>query len=344
MVTKRSLQRDSAARFSRRIATAVEQHRRSLVDGRERAARVRRGRLTWAIKISAPDDETALRWGDSAFAQDLSDALSRMGQTVSIHPLGTHPPPSRGDYDVILVLRGLHRIDPVPGRLNFLWVISHPDAVSDDEAGAGWTRIFAASRTWSPNPQRKVQPLLQAASARRFSPGAAQEDMAEDVLFVGTSRGVVRPVVRDAIAAGARVGIYGHDWERFVDPSFIRADHLEFASVPAAYRSARVVLNDHWTDMREHGFVSNRLFDAAFVGARVVSDDIEGLDDLFGGLVKTYRSPEELERLLTDESAWPPLPERRRIAAIVRESHSFDARARTLVQAALTEIRRPSHA
>ena len=133
--------------------------------------RFRRRRLNWAIKISAPDDETAQRWGDSAFAQDLADALSRIGQSVSIHPLGTHPRPDRGDYDVILVLRGLHRIEPVAGCVNYLWVISHPDAVSDDEARAGWTRIFAASRTWSPSPLIKAQPLLQAASARRFSPG-----------------------------------------------------------------------------------------------------------------------------------------------------------------------------
>lgn len=340
----RRLQRDSVLRFSTRIAAGLERRRRLLIETWSRAARVRRGRLTWAIKISAPDDESALRWGDSAFAQDLADALSRRGQSVSIHPLGTHPPPPRGDYDVVLVLRGLHRIDPVPGRLNYLWVISHPDAVSDDEAAAGWGRIFAASRTWSPHPRWGVQPLLQAASARRFSPGTPEEDVAEDVLFVGTSRGVVRPVVRDAIAAGARVGIYGHDWERFADPSFIRADHLEFTRVPAAYRSARIVLNDHWDDMRAHGFVSNRLFDASFVGARVVSDDIAGLDELFGGLVKTYRSLEELERLLTDESAWPPIPERLRIAAAIRERHSFDARAHTLVQAALSDIRRQARA
>jgi hypothetical protein len=341
VVKNRRLRADSAVRFSRRIVAGIERRRRKLIDRRLRAARIRRGRLTWAIKISAPDDEGALRWGDSAFAQDLTDALSRMGQSVSIHPLGTHPPPPRGDYDVILVLRGLHRIDPVPGRLNYLWIISHPDAVSDDEARAGWTRIFAASRTWHPDAPWVAQPLLQAASARRFSPGAADEDAAEDVLFVGTSRGVVRPVVRDAIAVGARVGIYGHDWERFVDPSFIRADHLEFARVPAAYRSARVVLNDHWEDMRAHGFVSNRLFDAAFVGARVVSDDIDGLDELFGGVVKTYRSPAELKRLLTDESAWPSPQERLRIAAGIRKRHSFDARAHTLVQAALSDIRRP---
>ena len=247
----------------------------------------------------------------------------------------------RGGYDVVLVLRGLHRIEPVEGCLNYLWIISHPDAVSEDETRAGWTRIFAASQTWSRSPALKAQTLLQAASARRFSPGPPDGELVEDVLFVGTSRGVVRPVVSDAIAVGARVGIYGHDWERFVDPSFIRADHLEFAKVPAAYRSARIVLNDHWEDMRQEGFVSNRLFDAAFVGARIVSDDIDGMDDLFGGLVKTYRDAAELRRLLHDESAWPSPQERLRIAATVRERQSFDARARTLLDAALSDLRAP---
>jgi hypothetical protein len=310
-----------------------------VIDRFGRDARLRRGKLNWAIKISAPDDDTAQRWGDSAFAQDLAEALSEAGQSVSIHPLGTHPSPARGDYDVVLVLRGLHRIDPVAGCLNYLWIISHPDAVTDDETDAGWTRVFAASRTWERSAHVKAQPLLQAASARRFAPGPPDDRLAEDVLFVGTSRGVVRPVVRDAIAAGARVGIYGHDWERFVDPSFVRADHLEFARVPTAYRSARIVLNDHWEDMREQGFVSNRLFDAAFVGARVLSDDIAGMDELFGGLVKTYRDSAELTRLLCDESAWPSPQERLRIASTIRERESFDARARTLLEAALSDLR-----
>lgn len=311
---------------------------RRLVRRLRRHGRLRRGRLRWAIKISAPDDPTATRWGDTAFADDLAEALTRRRQTVRVDRLGAATAPDADD-DVVLVLRGLHRIAPVPGIVNYLWIISHPDDVGEEEAGAGWDRVFAASRTWGRAGRLHAEPLLQAASATRFSPGPPDPEIAEDVLFVGTSRGVVRPVIRDAIETGARVGIYGHDWERYVDASHVRADHLAFARVPAAYRSARIILNDHWDDMRTNGFVSNRLFDASFTGARIVSDEIAGMDGLFGGLVKSYRDRAELTRLLTDETAWPSREERLRLAEEVRRLHSFDARAETLLAYALADAR-----
>lgn len=298
-----------------------------------------RGKLNWCIKISAPDDPTALRWGDTAFAADLAEALTRLGQTVRIEHLGATNSAHLHD-DVVVVLRGLHRIPPAEGSVNYLWIISHPDAVSDDEALTGWTRVYAASRVWRRAGSLGALPLLQASSATRFAPGAAHADLSEDVLFVGTSRGLPRPVIRDALETGADVGIYGHDWDDFVHPSAIRADHLEFARVPDAYRSARIILNDHWADMRDQGFISNRLFDATFVGARVISDQIDGLDEIFGGLVQTYRTRDQLVRLLNEPEAWPDRQERLQIAAQVRRRESFDNRARTLIDTAKSDVLR----
>lgn len=330
----------SIVRISERVRRAV---RRRIIDVREivaRRQRIRRGTLRWAIKISSPDDASARRWGDTAFAEDLADSLRRRGQTVAIDHLGArHRAADRAD-DVVLVLRGLHRIDPVPHAINYLWIISHPDEVGDDEARLGWDRVFAASRTWDRAASIGAKPLLQASSTQRFALDRSSEDIVEDVLFVGTSRGVVRPVVRDAIDVGADLAIYGHDWDDFVDARFVRSDHLDFAAVPRAYRGARIVLNDHWADMRRHGFISNRLFDAASVGALIVSDDIDGIDDIFCGLVQTYDDAETLRLLLEDDSRWPGAEERMRIAERIRAEHSFDARAATLVASALEDARR----
>jgi len=321
-----------------RLGGAIAHPRATLRRTGERLRRARRrwaGTLTWAIKISAPDDETASRWGDMAFAEDLADALRTAGQTVRIDRLGAPPAPAT---DVTLVLRGLHRIDPTPGSVNLLWVISHPDDVSDAEALQGWDAVFVASTSYRRGDEWGARPLLQASSVRRFTPAPADPALAEEVLFVGTTRGVDRPVVRDVIAAGARVGIYGHGWEDVVDPSFIRADHLAFDRVPAAYRSAGIILNDHWDDMRANGFVSNRLFDAAFAGARVISDPVAGASEIFGGLVQTYTTPDELAALLRGDG-WPSDTERLTLSARIRRDHSFDARATVLIAAARTAVR-----
>ena len=107
----------------------------------------------------------------------------------------------------------------------------------------------------------------------------------------------------------------------------MRARLLANDELPEHYRAAGVVLNDHWDDMRAEGFYSNRLFDAAASGARVVSDHIEGTERLFGGLVRTYRAPEDLVALVrgandlfpdADERAADRHPDRR--GALVRRA------------------------
>ena len=153
------------------------------------------------------------------------------------------------------------------------------------------------------------------------------------MLFVGSSRGVLRPVVGDAVAAGLPLRVYGSGWEGHVDPSYVAASYVRQQDLGALYRSAGVVLADHWDDMAARGFVSNRLFDAVAAGARVVSDHVDGLADLFGGAVQTYDSLDGLAALASPDGrakAFPDDAERVALAERVRAEHSFDARATRL--------------
>jgi glycosyltransferase involved in cell wall biosynthesis len=297
--------------------------------------------LRWAIKIGAPWSPVARRWGDLHFARSLAAALERLGQQVVIDHRPALQRDHRGLDDVVLTLRGLFAVTPPPDTVNLLWVISHPDLVTPGEAAA-YDRVFAASALWasrfSAGTGLAVEPLLQATDPARFHPDPSVADTGEPVLFVGNSRGVFRPVVRDLLAAGVEVGINGAGWERFVDARHVRARLLANEDLPAHYRAAGVVLNDHWDDMREAGFWSNRLFDAAASGARVVSDHIDGTESLFHGLVHTYRTPEELVALVRGAAElFPPAAERAERARRLGREHSFDERARTLLAAA-TEI------
>jgi spore maturation protein CgeB len=94
------------------------------------------------------------------------------------------------------------------------------------------------------------------------------------------------------------------------------------------YSSAGVVLNDHWDDMRDQGYVSNRIYDALASGAVLLSDDVPGLRERFGDAIATYTTDDELrgqvERLLGD-------PEAARAAArrgrdLVLAGHTFGHR------------------
>ncbi|GAA2242298.1 glycosyltransferase [Herbiconiux moechotypicola] len=300
----------------------------------------RRPRLHWAIAISAPAGPAGEVWGDLYFADDLAASLRRRGQVVHVDRLGERirPYPRMRD-DVVLQLVGLHRPLPVEGAVNLLWVISHPELVTDEVLVLDWDVRYAASSTWGrarSRPGAPVLPLLQATDPERFTPAPSGDEVGTDVLFVGKTRGVHRAVVRDAVEAGADLVIYGDGWGEYIDLRYVRAEFLPNDQVPAVYRGARVVLNDHWPEMAEAGFVSNRLFDAVAAGAIVVSDRVAGLPDEFGASVRVYQGVDELRALLDpDAPGWPDRAARLATAAAVAREHSFDRRADELLEAAL---------
>lgn len=298
----------------------------------------RRRPLRWSIVVSAPGGTAGQQWGDTWFASDLVAALQRAGQDARVVFRKKAEDPARDDDDVVLVLRGLRRVRPRAGRTTWmLWVISHPELVEPDEPSE-YAAVFAASQTWSRAQEFgvPVTPLLQATAPERFFPGAGRADTGSPLLFVGSTRGEFRPIVRDAIDAGAAVDVYGVGWENLIAPEFLRGEFLANADLPAAYASAHIVLNDHWRDMADEGFLSNRLFDAVATATRVISDPARGLTETFGSSVLTVTGPDELAAALARDPDTLCGDYATRVAAAARiaELHSFDVRAAALIESA----------
>ena len=130
--------------------------------------------------------------------------------------------------------------------------------------------------------------------------------------------------------------MYGLNWGRFISSDLIGGDFIENDEIAAKYRSAGIVLNDHWPDMAREGFYSNRLFDSVASGARVISDQVEGLGEIFQGGVQTYTSPADLEKLCSKENRkiWGTQQEILDRARKIGELHSFDQRAKVLINTA----------
>jgi spore maturation protein CgeB len=124
-------------------------------------------------------------------------------------------------------------------------------------------------------------------------------------------------------------------WEGLIPSRYVEGEHVPNRELHRFYSSADVVLNDHWPSMKASGFVSNRIFDAGACGACIVSDEAEGLAELFDDSVATYDgSPGDLlrqvEALLED-------PERRagmgaRLREIVIGEHTFRHRAQEILR------------
>lgn len=293
--------------------------------------------LRWAIKIGAPTVARRVQWGDWHFAIALKESLIRLGHEVVIDCRDAwYRPTSRFD-DVTVVLRGVSSYATNPQHVNVMWAISHPEAITAREA-AEYDYVFAAStglahrksRAWG----REVIPLLQATDARRFRPVAPDARYQHDVLFVGNARGV-RPSVATALQAGIVPSVYGVRWAGLLPEGAWQGEYIGNELLPAVYGAAGVVLNDHWDDMRRDGLLSNRLFDLAACGARVVSDHVDGISEVFGPTVRTYTSVAEFEAAVTAHLSETDAEaaERMDLAERVRREHSFDARAQVLHEA-----------
>ncbi|WP_186759426.1 glycosyltransferase [Arthrobacter alpinus] len=240
-------------------------------------------RLRWSIKTSAPSNllsRASYNWGDWYFAQSLSDALGRLGQIVTVDSVENRGKLSGSLDDVVLNLRGLEPILPVESAVNVTWVISHPELVTSEEVQSSQI-TYAASHLWAESKSQEwkanIRPLLQCTDSSRFYPlGQTGADYAK-ALFIGNSENRDRALVDNALRMGADLDIYGRGWEAKARPDQIQAEHVDNVDLRQLYASARVTLNDHWPNMRDWGFMSNRAFDVVASGGRLLSDKLRGL-------------------------------------------------------------------
>jgi hypothetical protein len=292
--------------------------------------------LRLAVTVAAPSAKVAEGWGDWHLARALAGSLRRQGQEVRVQTADQADDLPGRSCDVHLVLRGLQPVRRTTGQRHVLWIISHPETIGDEELHAADLVLVASPRFAAHLQERTdtpVEVMLQATDHRRFRPQPVDLAHRHDVTIVAKTRDVLRPVVGDALAAGLRPRIYGGGWRGFVDRELVVADHIDNALLPVVYSSASVVLNDHWGMMRAWGFVSNRLFDVLACGAPVISDHVDGVDELFDGAVLVYSTPSELrdlvEQVLADPVGARERAERGR--TVVLAHHTFDQRARQLI-------------
>ncbi|MFE7506771.1 glycosyltransferase [Promicromonospora sp. NPDC057488] len=298
--------------------------------------------LRWAIKTAMPADERARQWGDFHFAGSLAAALRGLGQQVVVDYGPNDGRETSYRDDVVLMLRGLRAAQLPADVTSVLWVISHPDQVTADEL-AGYDLRYAASLTWSRATSARwdlpVLPLLQCTDSSRFYiDDEPVEEVVGKAVLVGNSRGKARPVAVHAVSSGMPVAVYGSRWEPFLPPEVIAGIYVPNEIARRYYRSAAWALNDHWPDMRDLGFVSNRVFDVLASGGRLLTDDVEGLDELFRpvwperGLAR-FTTPEELHAVLAEGSdAWYDDAALRALSDHVRSEHGFGARAAVLLE------------
>jgi GT2 family glycosyltransferase len=303
---------------------------------------------SFCLKIGAPNRQAAPSWGDLHYAESIARELRRRGHRVLVQTLDEWEDEAGLIHDVVVHLKGLSRFHPKPGQFNVLWSISHPEGLTGEECD-GYDLIAVASPLFAEQLRERtstpVVVLEQAADPWVMRPDPCPQ-LAHELVYVANSRNVLRPIARDLLPTERDLAIWGTGWDALIDTSRVIAQHLPNAEVHRVYSSAGIVLNDHWDDMREHGYISNRVYDALACGALVLSDDVPGLVERFGDAVAVYRSRAELHELIERFLADPAERARRGGLgrAAVLAGHTFAHRVDELLAFVGEQVREPRHA
>lgn len=293
--------------------------------------------------LPCPPMKKGRAWGDWYFGHSLGDALERQGCTVRY----TYRHSNRlrrlkawmlrlvSRDDVEVVIRGSVAWKPLPWKRCVQWVISQTDTLERETLRAFDHVFFGSDRYMAEHSAscKSASLLLQCTDSTCFVPNATGPET--EVLFVGNRRPYAkRDVVKRAIEAGFKVSVWGKGWDGEIPETSYAGSHIKNKELSAHYASARVVLNDHTADMRRDGFVSNRVYDVLASGTPVVTEDMPGIPADLRPYLFLYSNEEELIERLTE--AKEASPERRMelktFADVVRQEHSFDRRASTILE------------
>jgi len=286
-----------------------------------------------AIMMPAPDWSEIEEWGDYHFALALSKYFMKNGFHTEIRTLNNWNVEFDGMY--VLVLRGLHRYFPKAEHVNIIWNISHPDTIESEEYNM-YDAVLVASTKWAEvikgTVSVPVYSMLQCTDSELFCTQEINETEYE-LLFVGNSRNVMRKIIEDLLPTDKELSVYGAMWKNLIDSKYVKGRHIQNKDLAQYYSRSKILLNDHWDDMREKGFISNRLFDGLAAGAFIISDDVESIKDVLEDSVVTYKNREDLEKKINYYLEHPE--ERRRLAqkgkAVVLSRHTFDLRTKCII-------------
>ena len=291
--------------------------------------------MNFFFKIGVPSWKEAEFWGDYHLVRAIGRELQKRGHNFKIQILPEWKGAADRLSDITIHLRGLSKYKTKPDPLNVMWLISHPDKVKIRELKR-YDLILVASRPFARWLQGKIDTpvyaLLQFADSGLMYP-EPEPGLECQLLFLGNSRLVRRQIISDLLPTEFDLHVWGSDWEGIIPGRYIKGKYFPYENARKLYSNACIVLNDHWEDMRNHGFINNRIFDALACRAFVLSDRCEDLDNLLPGGVITYQGKrdlhEKIRHFLSHES------ERKKTAShgykMVLEQHSVSSSADKLL-------------
>ena len=221
-------------------------------------------------------------WGDYSFCLSLKKALEKNKIGVLIAPYPYWYDSYYSTFKNVLVLRGRYSHKNIETQNNLMWLIYNPYDVTISEINS-YQHCFIASDFHYQILKRQglmhISTLLQCTDLNLFYPIAMI--VKNELLFVGHKRYEDRKCVEYGQKSKYPLNIYGKGWGN--------ANLVPFDNLNQIYSQYKIVLNDHWQDMREMGYISNKCYDIIACGSILLVDDVKNISETFGKFANIYR-------------------------------------------------------
>ncbi len=308
-----------------------------------------------------PDNDNTKFWGDYHYALALKKEFEKQGFKANILSRENWYNQSNAGY--IIVLRGVKEfypealselysaVKPDPEKFNsgeygsirkkyIMWNISHPTDVDIREYNK-YDFVFFASERMRDIFKDKIDVrsgVLPQCTDPNVMTGVDCGEKKYELLFVGNSRKVYRQILKDLLPTSYDLVVYGRHWENYPVQEYVVRDYIDNNEVGQAYHDAKILLNDHWDDMKQYGIISNRIFDALSAGAFIISDNVPGMDDMLEGSVVVYDTADDLREKIAYYMEHDEEREAKALAGqkIVRERHTFAIRVKDIIEVIMT--------
>lgn len=296
-------------------------------------------RLRVAFIVSENDANTLA--GDYFTAHELAEALSAQ------FPVDCHFMPHRSadlrdmrGIDVLISMRDdfdPRRIEVAdPTMLRIAWIRNWSDRFAARPFTQDFDVLWASSRHAADQLagllKRPVKLVPIATAPDRFRNGRVDPSLQSDYCFTGSFWGFHRDIsqILEPAALPYRFAVFGTGWQDVPQMAPYARGALPYDRMADVYASTRIVIDDANHATKQMQSVNSRVFDAIAAGCLVLTNGRQGARALFGDLLPTYDSPQELESLLRRYLDDEPL-RRRTVAALQRvvlAEHTYAHRAR----------------
>ena len=314
----------------------------------KRSAEIRhlaKGKKIWVIKNPAPATEDKVNWAEYGFYLNMKKELEAQGYYVYIDYFEDWNGPIEADYVLVSLAARNYRPDRRAKNCKYLlWLNCYLDK-ADKEVFELYDAVLVSSQRYAEKLAKEVSvpviPFLLCTDENKFYPIETEKQY--DRVFVGNTRGVQRDCICWCDEHDIAIDLWGRregkvGWaNRIKKDSLIKLHgYLPNDELPGVFRASKIVLNNHFEDMKREGFINLRTLEALFCGCTLLSDRNQELENLFGDSIVYYDDEQDfLEKLAWLEEhyaqqqkkvvdMWPEL----------RAKYSLQSRVKELIEIA----------